>query len=126
LTESIVKTAFTREALTAGVNVPTISGKENLSRTVEETKRECCGARELKEMGFKETFVFGDRTNVYYSNATDKSLNFKVKRDHAFDLMQNLAEIRARKQRQEYEKMLESDNGNGDLKDRATQETMKK
>jgi len=29
---SNVKTAFTREAATAGANVPTTSGKENLSR----------------------------------------------------------------------------------------------
>lgn len=68
--------------------------------------------KELKELGFKETFVFDDRTNVYYSNATDKSLNFKVKRADTFELMQKLAEIKAKKQRAEYEKIL-SENGNG-------------
>ena len=38
---------------------------------------------QLKAQGFKETFVFGDRENIYYSNETDKSLNFKVKRGDA-------------------------------------------
>lgn len=70
----------------------------------------------LKEMGFKEMFVFDDRINVYYGNATDKSLNFKVKRDDIFELMQKLAEIKAKKQQAEYEKILsENGNGNGEV-----------
>jgi hypothetical protein len=35
LTELNAKTAFTKEAPTAGVNAPTISGRENLSRPIE-------------------------------------------------------------------------------------------
>jgi hypothetical protein len=69
---------------------------------------------QLKEQGFKETFVFGDRDNIYFSHETDKSKNFKVKRDDANELITKLAQLQEQKQKDEYQKLLENgNNGNG-------------
>ena len=68
---------------------------------------------QLKAQGFKETFVFGDKENIYYSNETDKSLNFSVKRNDAQAMITKLAELEQQKQKAEYQKLLENGNGNG-------------
>ena len=68
---------------------------------------------QLKAQGFKETFVFGDKENIYYSNETDKSLNFSAKRGDAQAMLTKLAELEQQKQKEEYQKLLENGNGNG-------------
>jgi hypothetical protein len=66
---------------------------------------------EFKKQGFKETF-FGDRENIYLSHETDKSKNFSVKRGDAQAMLTKLAEFEQQKQKEEYQELLESNNGN--------------
>lgn len=68
---------------------------------------------QLKQQGFKETFVFGDKENAYYTCTEDKSKNFKVKKDSAIELLNKIAELKKQKQDAEYKKLLE--NGNGEV-----------
>lgn len=79
----------------------TLNNKQLIMQAVEQ----------LKEQGFKETFVFGDRSNIYFSHETDKSKNFKVKRDDANELITKLAQLEEQKQKDEYQKLLENGNG---------------
>jgi len=67
---------------------------------------------QFKNQGFKETFVFGDKENRYFTHATDKSKNFKVKRDDAKAMLTKLAELEQQKQKEDYQKLLENGNGN--------------
>ena len=80
----------------------TLNNKELINQAVEE----------LKQQGFKETFVFGDRSNIYFSHETDKSKNFKVKSGDATELITKLAQLQEQKQKEEYQKLLENGNGN--------------
>jgi integrase len=67
---------------------------------------------ELKQQGYKETFVFGDRSNMYFTHETDKTKNFKVKSGDATELIAKLAQLQEQKQKDEYQKLLENGNGN--------------
>lgn len=67
---------------------------------------------QFKNQGFKETFVFGERENIYFTHATDKTKSFKVKRDDAQAMLTKLAELEQQKQKEEYQKLLENGNGN--------------
>jgi site-specific recombinase XerD len=67
---------------------------------------------QFKNQGFKETFVFGDKENRYFTHATDKNKSFKVKRDDAKAMLTKLAELEQQKQKEDYQKLLENGNGN--------------
>lgn len=67
---------------------------------------------QFKKQDFKEYFVFGDRENIYFSHATDKSKNFKVKQGDAQAMLTKLAELEQQKQKEDYQKLLENGNGN--------------
>ena len=53
---------------------------------------------QLKQQGFKETFVFGDKENAYYTHLEDKTKSFKVKRNDATELLNKLAELQQQEQ----------------------------
>ncbi len=48
---------------------------------------------QFKQHGFKETFVFGDTNNLYFTHETDKSLNFSVGRNDLNAMFAKLAEL---------------------------------
>jgi integrase len=78
-------------------------GKEILKKAV----------AQLEQQSFREIFVFGDRENVHYTN--DKT-QIKIKRDSPIDYLDALAKLKEDKDREEYQKLIESNNGNGDQK----------
>ena len=92
------------EDLQSYIKIMTALNNEQLIKQAVET---------LKTQGFKESFVFGDKENTYYSHETDKTKNFKVKRDDATELITKLAQLEEQKQKEEYQKLLENGNGNG-------------
>jgi integrase len=67
---------------------------------------------EFKKQGFKETFVFDDKENRYFTHATDKNKSFKVKRDDAKAMLTKLADLEQQKQKEDYQKLLKNGNGN--------------
>ena len=91
------------EELQAYIKIMTALNNEQLIKQAVE---------QFKNQGFKETFVFDYKENIYFSHETDKSKNFKVKRDDATELITKLAQLQEQKQKEEYQKLLENGNGN--------------